>query len=132
MRKTASQDAAPMVLVVDDDITLRFLARESLEQAGFMVEEAEDGALVLAAFERLQPDIVLLDIDMPMPQVGAYELNRTHENLIDVDRFELRACRPIKIAHPRDNARDPAELGLSNVEEHALGRVGGQILVDQI
>jgi PAS domain S-box-containing protein len=65
MRKTASQDTAPMVLVVDDDITLRFLARESLEQAGFTVEEAEDGALVLAAFERLQPDIVLLDIDMP-------------------------------------------------------------------
>ena len=65
MRKTASQDTAPMVLVVDDDITLRFLARESLEQAGFTVEEAEDGALVLAAFERLHPDIVLLDIDMP-------------------------------------------------------------------
>ena len=65
MRKTASRDTAPMVLVVDDDITLRFLARESLEQAGFTVEEAEDGALVLAAFERLQPDIVLLDIDMP-------------------------------------------------------------------
>ena len=54
-----------MVLVVDDDMTLRFLARESLEQAGFTVEEAEDGALVLAAFARLQPDIVLLDIDMP-------------------------------------------------------------------
>jgi PAS domain S-box-containing protein len=65
MRKTVSQDTAPMVLVVDDDITLRFLARESLEQAGFTVEEAEDGSSVLAAFERLQPDIVLLDIDMP-------------------------------------------------------------------
>ena len=65
MSKTATRDTPPTVLVVDDDMTLRFLARESLEQAGFTVEEAEDGALVLAAFARLQPDIVLLDIDMP-------------------------------------------------------------------
>jgi CheY-like chemotaxis protein len=55
----------PLVLVVDDDITIRILARESLEQAGFEVEEAENGLFALSALERFQPDIVLLDVVMP-------------------------------------------------------------------
>src|SRR5687768_7783226 len=55
-----------LVLVVDDDITMRLLARETLEQAGFRVEEAVDGNAGVAAFERLRPDIVLLDVMMPV------------------------------------------------------------------
>jgi PAS domain S-box-containing protein len=56
---------APLVLVVDDDLTLRFLACQALEQHGFRVAEAADGDLGLATFTRLQPDIVLLDVNMP-------------------------------------------------------------------
>lgn len=55
----------PLVLVVDDDLTLRFLARQALEQHGFRVAEAADGDLGLATLTRLQPDIVLLDVNMP-------------------------------------------------------------------
>ncbi len=58
-----SSDA--LILVVDDDITLQFLARESLEQEGFRVEEAGDGATALELFERIRPDILLLDVNMP-------------------------------------------------------------------
>ena len=52
----------PLVLVVDDDISIRLLAREALRQAGFAVEEAEDGAHAVSAFQRSQPDMVLLDV----------------------------------------------------------------------
>jgi len=55
----------PLVLIVDDDTAVRLLARESMEQAGFDVEEAENGAQALSAFEDLGPDIVLLDISLP-------------------------------------------------------------------
>ncbi|HUP95871.1 MAG TPA: EAL domain-containing protein [Burkholderiales bacterium] len=55
-----------IVLVVDDDTTMRLLARATLEQAGFIVEEAADGRAALTAFERLRPDIVLLDVQMPL------------------------------------------------------------------
>lgn len=55
----------PLVLVVDDDMTVRFLAREVLEQAGFRVEEADDGAPALTVFTANLPDIVLLDVMMP-------------------------------------------------------------------
>src|SRR5437588_10333499 len=60
-----SRRAQALVLVVDDDPTMRLLIGESLQQAGFAVEEAEDGLSALTAFERLQPDIVLLDMGMP-------------------------------------------------------------------
>jgi diguanylate cyclase (GGDEF)-like protein len=55
----------PVVLVVDDDVTVRLLARESMEQAGFTVQEAEDGTLALAAYELFRPDVVLLDVMLP-------------------------------------------------------------------
>lgn len=55
----------PLVLVVDDGITIRLLVREALEQAGFAVEEASNGHQALAMFQHLKPDMVLLDVMMP-------------------------------------------------------------------
>jgi PAS domain S-box-containing protein len=46
-------------------MAVRLLARESLEQVDLAVEEAEDGAKALSEFQRLGPDIVLLDISLP-------------------------------------------------------------------
>jgi PAS domain S-box-containing protein len=65
MIELAAHRESPLVLVVDDDMTIRLLTRESLEQTGLQVEEAEDGASALSAFKELQPDLVLLDIDLP-------------------------------------------------------------------
>jgi diguanylate cyclase (GGDEF)-like protein len=55
----------PLVLVVDDDAGARLIARASLERAGMAVEEASNGREGVAAFERLGPDLTLLDILMP-------------------------------------------------------------------
>ncbi len=52
-------------LVVDDESTVRILAREALEQAGFQVTEAADGLQAIAALERTIPDLMLLDVLMP-------------------------------------------------------------------
>lgn len=65
MREANIRGEPSVVLVVDDDITLRFLARETLEQAGFDVDEAEDGQEALEAFSKRRHDIVLLDVNMP-------------------------------------------------------------------
>jgi len=65
MSESNSHIKKPLVLVVDDDMAIRILARESMEQAGFDVEEADNGAQALSVFECLQPDIVLLDISLP-------------------------------------------------------------------
>ena len=65
MFMASSKQECPLVLVVDDDSTVRLLARESLEQAGFKVEEAENGLQAFFAFESQRPQIVLLDLMMP-------------------------------------------------------------------
>ena len=54
-----------LVLVVDDDRSLRLLACATLAQAGYRTIEAADGNEALAQFERHQPDLVLLDVVMP-------------------------------------------------------------------
>lgn len=58
-------EGRPTVLIVDDDTVARLLAREALEQSGWVVEEAENGRLGLETFAQRRPDLVLLDILMP-------------------------------------------------------------------
>ncbi len=53
------------VLVVDDDLELLGLISYALRQAGYLAVEATDGALVLTAFEREEPDLVILDVNLP-------------------------------------------------------------------
>ena len=65
MSKEYDQKKQPVVLVVDDDIAVRLLMCESLEQAGMIVKEAENGVEALSVFKRVQPDLVMLDVNMP-------------------------------------------------------------------
>src|SRR2546425_6947121 len=65
MTEEAPQKDRPVVLIADDDVTMRLLMRETLEQAGFTVAETEDGVQALSAFVRVRPDIVLLNVVMP-------------------------------------------------------------------
>ncbi len=53
------------ILVVDDDLELLRLIAFALRQAGYLVIEAQDGPSALAAFEREQPDLTILDVNMP-------------------------------------------------------------------
>lgn len=66
MNMNLTGEKTPLVLVVDDDEIVRMLARETLEQAGFAVEEVESGDEALDAFARFLPDIVLLDVMLPV------------------------------------------------------------------
>lgn len=56
---------ATTILVIDDDPTIRLLVATGLERKGFRVEVAEDGLSGLAAFERLSPDLLVVDVSMP-------------------------------------------------------------------
>ncbi|TCK17028.1 response regulator receiver modulated diguanylate cyclase/phosphodiesterase [Thiogranum longum] len=52
-------------MLIDNDLTMRLLLRQSLEQHGFRVEEASGGKQALEMLTHLQPDIILLDVAMP-------------------------------------------------------------------
>jgi DNA-binding NarL/FixJ family response regulator len=54
------------VLIVDDHPSFRSSAHALLEAEGFeVVGEASDGASAIEAVERLHPDVVLLDVQLP-------------------------------------------------------------------
>ena len=61
-----SVPSRPLVLVVDDDRSVRLLAQQALEQAGYRVELAENGRVAEALFDELAPALVLLDVMMPV------------------------------------------------------------------
>lgn len=60
-----SESRRQIVLVVDDDSTIRVLATRCLERAGFQVLEAADGVQALDVLARQRPDVIMLDIEMP-------------------------------------------------------------------
>ncbi len=62
----------PLVLVVDDEPLMREMLEITLEDEGFAVECAADGVQGLASFERLRPDLVLTDANMPL--MNGFEL----------------------------------------------------------
>ncbi len=58
--------APAKILVVDDDIAVRNLIHRFLsKQEDYVVEAAEDGKTALALFERLNPNLVILDVNLP-------------------------------------------------------------------
>lgn len=56
----------PLILVADDDKTMRVLLRKAMEQEGYRVVEVNDGQQCLDAYDTIKPDIVLLDAVMPV------------------------------------------------------------------
>jgi two-component system cell cycle response regulator DivK len=54
------------VLLVEDQEDNRVLARKLLERAGFTVTEAVDGRQALEQAAAVRPDLILLDISLPL------------------------------------------------------------------
>ncbi len=56
----------PTVLIVDDHASFRAAATALLEAEGFtVVGDADDGTQALSEVERLHPQVVLLDVQLP-------------------------------------------------------------------
>lgn len=54
------------ILLVDDDPTIRGLMRKTLERDGADLREAADGVEALARIAERRPDVILLDLEMPV------------------------------------------------------------------
>ena len=61
----------PTILIVDDEPEIIRIARGYLEQAGFRVVGAGNGRDALAAFRHEEPDLVILDLNLPAPPDSA-------------------------------------------------------------
>ena len=57
--------ALAKILIVDDDPAIRNLIQRFLSKQKYQVESAEDGKTALAIFEQFNPDLVILDVNLP-------------------------------------------------------------------
>ena len=57
------------ILVVDDDKNICELLRLYLVKEGYSVTMAHDGESALTDFDKLHPDLVLLDVMMPVKRI---------------------------------------------------------------
>ena len=53
------------ILLVDDDLDLMAVTGFALQQAGFLVVKASDGLAALTLFQQEQPDLAVLDVNLP-------------------------------------------------------------------
>src|ERR1700728_5310074 len=54
-----------VALVVDDSMLIRYTVCRFLEERGFGVESATNGAEALEILERVHPDLIITDMQMP-------------------------------------------------------------------
>ena len=98
------------VLIVDDHPSFRASARRLLEAEGFdVIGEVGDGHAAIAAAKKLQPDLILLDVQLP-----------------DLDGFEVAArlaALELPSAVVLTSSRNPAEYGSVATEAAVLGFV---------
>jgi type II secretory ATPase GspE/PulE/Tfp pilus assembly ATPase PilB-like protein/CheY-like chemotaxis protein len=64
-RSGAYGEPARKVLLVDDEDSLRKVMKELLERDGYIVSEARDGVQALDQVDRVGPDIIVLDLNLP-------------------------------------------------------------------
>ena len=88
------------VLIVDDHEGFRESTRALLEAEGFAVMGcAPDGASALAAVERLRPEVVLLDVQLP--DVDGFAVARQLAAVPDPPRVVLISSRDAAAYGPR-------------------------------
>ena len=81
------QRTSDLVLVVEDDDEIRELLRLELETEGFAVFTVTNGAKAVIAAREQKPDIILMDIQMPV--MNGVEATRTIKNEPDIKHIPI-------------------------------------------
>jgi len=69
-----SKSSEKLILIVDDDESVRDLLEFIVKKEGFRVETASDGQEAIEKAKKLFPDLILLDL--MLPRYGGFEILR--------------------------------------------------------
>ncbi len=103
----------PTILVVDDDENIGGIIAEYLQDEGFRVVTARDGAEGLRRAREIHPSIIISDVLMPnLDGYGLLERVRQLPELVDTPLI-LMSCVAPRLSPQRPNAflRKPFDLG---------------------
>jgi chemosensory pili system protein ChpA (sensor histidine kinase/response regulator) len=120
----AAPDTAPVVMVVDDSLTVRKVTGRLLQREGYQVSTAKDGADALEQITESIPDLILLDIEMP--RMDGFELARHLRGDEKTARIPIVMITSRSAEKHRDYAREigvDAYLGKPYQEDDLLALV---------
>lgn len=85
-------DRHPEVIIVDDKINNRLILKEMLESVGFITIEAKNGLEAVEKIRELKPEMVFMDIKMPiMDGYAAVKAIKSDDYIKDIPVFALTA-----------------------------------------
>ena len=85
----AEQDARQKILVADDEASIRRILEARLGMIGYEIVTASDGEEAIAAFNKYNPDLIVLDV--MMPKIDGYGVTREIRRTSDVPIIILTA-----------------------------------------
>ena len=97
------------ILVIDDDSTTRIILRKMLVKDGWRVDEAENGKVAIDQIKKEKPELILLDLLMPvMDGFKFLKVIKTEETFIDI---------PIIVITSKDLTADDYSFLTANVDK---------------
>lgn len=91
------------ILVVEDQEDSRQILRDLLGNAGYELTEAESGEEAIAAVAKRRPDLILMDIQLPI--IDGYETTRRIRTNPDLKSVPIIAVTSYALASDEDKAR---------------------------
>ena len=120
------QAAVPMVMVVDDSLTVRKITSRLLERHGYDVVVAKDGVDAIEKLRDVVPGVMLVDIEMP--RMDGFDLTRhvrADARLVKVPIIVISSRTADKHRHYALEIGVNAFLGKPYQEEELLGQIRG-------
>jgi two-component system, cell cycle response regulator DivK len=97
------------ILIIEDNEQNLYLLRFILEKHGYDVEAAQDGQEGIDKAIRLRPDLILLDVQLPI--MDGYAVARNLRSNADLDRTPIVAVTSYAMTGDREKALESGCTG---------------------
>lgn len=116
------------IMVVEDYDDTRVLLRKSLEALGYSVVEASNGQEAVDIADRTHPDLILMDLDLPiLDGIAATQCIRQKPELVSVSIVAVTAY-PMSYSHVKAFARGCDEYMRKPIDMTELERIVARYL----
>ena len=113
------------ILVVEDQEDNRQILRDLLASSGFLMIEAHDGQQALAMARSQRPDLILMDIQLPV--VDGYEATRSIKRDPELKHIPVIAVTSYALSGDEERAREAgcdAYVAKPYSTRHLLAKIG--------
>ncbi len=118
--------AAPVIMIVDDSLTVRKITSKLLAREGYEVVTAKDGVDALQVLEDVTPQVMLVDIEMP--RMDGFELTKNVRGSAKTAKIPIIMITSRTAEKHRNYAQElgvNVYLGKPYQEEELLGYIAG-------